>query len=321
MTCRLIDDHRDRFGVQPICRVLTEHHRPIAPRTYYAWCKRPPSKRALSDLVLVEVLAGYYQPGEGEKRKRESLYGATKMWAHLEREGITVARCTVERLMRSNGWQGVVRRRRVRTTEVDPAATRAPDLVDREFGVQAPNELAVADFTYVPMTTGLFGYTAFVIDAFAGLITGWECSISKRTEFVETAIRQAADYRARHNDPMLGKTIHHSDAGSQYTSIHFGEALFLAGMIPSIGSVGDAYDNALAETTIGLYKTECIRADSPFRDGPLLTLSELEQITSEWVHWYNTSRLMHRLGRIPPTEAETAYYASLSDHQSEVVHT
>jgi len=158
MSCRLIDDHRDRFGVQPICRVLTEHYRPIAPRTYYAWCKRPPSKRALSDLVLVEVLAGYYQPRVGEKRKRESLYGATKMWAHLEREGITVARCTVERLMRTNGWQGVVRSKRVRTTEADPAATRAPDLVDREFGVQAPNELAVADFTYVPMATGPFGY-------------------------------------------------------------------------------------------------------------------------------------------------------------------
>ena len=191
----------------------------------------------------------------------------------------------------------------------------------RDFGAQAPNELVVADFTYVPMATWPFGYTAFVIDAFAGLITGWECSMSKRTEFGQAAIRQGAEYRSRHGDPMLGNTIHHSDAGSQYTSVHFAEALFLAGMIPSIGSVGDAYDNALAQTTIGLYKTECIRADSPFRDGPLLTLADLEQITSEWVHWYNTSRLMHRLGRIPPAEAETAYYASLSDHHPEVVHT
>ena len=158
MICRFIDDHRDRFGVQPICTALTEHGPRIAPRTYYAWRKRAPSKRALSDLVLVEVLADYYQPGADDKRRPESLYGATKMWAHLGREGITVARATVERLMRVNGWKGVVRSKRVRTTEADPGATRAPDLVDRKFGAQAPNELAVADFTYVPMATGPFGY-------------------------------------------------------------------------------------------------------------------------------------------------------------------
>jgi putative transposase len=166
----------------------------------------------------------------------------------------------------------------------------------------------VADFTYVPLAGGRFGYTAFVIDAFAGLIPGWECSLSKKTAFVESAIRQAAAYRARQGHPITGDAIHHSDAGSQYTSVHFTETLILAGLAPSIGTVGDALDNALAETTIGLYKTECTRQDSPFRDGPLETLADLEAITSAWVHWYNTSRLMHRLGRRPPAEAEAEYY-------------
>ncbi len=179
----------------------------------------------------------------------------------------------------------------------------------------APNKLLVADFTYVRLATGVFVYTAFVIDAYAGTIVGWECSASKHTRLVTSAIRQAAALRARHGNPLQGNTIHHSDAGSQYTSIRFGESLLLAGMIPSIGSVGDAYDNALAETTIGLYKHECIRADSPFRRGPLRTLSDAEQITADWVHWYNTSRLMHRLGRRPPAEHEADYYARTRDSQ------
>ena len=167
---------------------------------------------------------------------------------------------------------------------------RAPDLVNRQFTAAAPDQLHVADFTYVPLDGGGFGYTALVIDAFAGLVTGWECSLSKETAFVERAIRQAAALRRRQGRPLTGATIHHSDAGSQYTSVRFGETLQLAGMIPSIGTVGDAYDNALAETTMGLYKTECVRGDSPFRTGPLRTLADLEDITSAWVHWYNTSR-------------------------------
>lgn len=215
MTCRFIDGHRDRFGVQPICTALTEHGIKIAPRTYYAWRKRAPSKRALSDLVLTGVLSDYYQPDAHGKRRPQSLYGATKMWAHLNREGVTVARCTVERLMRANDWKGVVRTRRVRTTAADPSAQRAPDLVDRDFGANAPDQPVVADFTYVPMTGSWFGYTAFVIDAFAGLITGWECSAGKHTEFVEKAIRQAADHRSRQGRPLTGNTIHHSDAGSR----------------------------------------------------------------------------------------------------------
>jgi len=171
----------------------------------------------------------------------------------------------------------------------------------------------VADFTYVRLSTGAFAYTTLVIDAFAGRIVGCECSTSKETRFVESAIRQAAALREREGNPLQGNTIHHSDAGSQYTSVRFGETLLLAGMIPSIGSVGDAYDNALAETTIGLYKHECIRADSPFRRGPLERLGDVEQITADWVHWYNTSRLMHRLDRKPPVEYEADYHAATRD--------
>jgi len=248
------------------------------------------------------------------------LYGSLKMWAHLQRQGVTVARCTVERLMRANGWVGVRRTKRVRTTVSDPAADRAPDLVDRQFRVSRPDELFVADFTYVPMSTGVFAYTAFVIDAYAGTIVGWECSTSKAAAFVERAIRQAADKRRREGNPLHCRTIHHSDAGSQYTSLHFGETLELEGILPSIGSVGDAYDNALAETTIGLYKTECTRAGSPFRTGPFARLSDVEDATSAWVHWYNNDRLMHRVGRRPPVEHEADYYAQLREDRT-VAHT
>lgn len=313
--CEFIAEHRARFGVAPICRALTAHGWKIAPRTFYAWLGRAPSKRSLWDTTVTEVLAGYYEPDENGRRPPESLYGSLKMWAHLNREGIGVARCTVERLMRHNGWQGVTRAKKVRTTVSDPAASRASDLVDRQFNVTAPNRLVVADFTYVTMAGGWFSYTAFVIDAYADRIVGWECSTTQSTAFVEAAIRQAAAFRARQGTPLEGSTIHHSDAGSQYTSVRFGESLLLAGMIPSVGSVGDAYDNALAETVIGLYKTECVRASSPFRTGPLHRLADLEQITAAWVDWYNNHRLMHRLGRIPPAEYETNYHASNRDGQ------
>jgi transposase InsO family protein len=260
-------------------------------------------------MSVTEVLAGYYEPDETGRRTPESLYGSLKMWAHLQRQGLPVARSTVERLMRANGWRGTTRRKKVRTTVPDPAASRAPDLVHRAFRADSPEQLHVADFTSVAMSSG-FGYTAFVIDAYAGLIPGWECSTSQETAFVERAIRQAAALRRRQGHPLSGETIHHSDAGSQYTAVRCGETLLLEGMRPSIGTVGDALDNALAETTIGLYKTECIREDSPFRAGPIATLAELEETTSAWVHWHNTSRLMHRLGRRPPAEAEAEYYAT-----------
>ena len=266
LICEFIDTYKHTYGVAPICRALVVHGVQIAPRTYWAHRSSAPSKRELWDTTIAEILAGYFEPDAEGKRPPESLYGSLKMWAHLQRQGIPVARCTVEKIMRRNGWRGVTRARRPpRTTEPDPAANRAPDLVGRRWRVAAPNLLEVADFTYVAMTGG-FGYTAFVIDAYAGLIPGWECSLSKTTDFVERALRHAAAFRTRQGHPF-DDTIHHSDAGSQYTAIHFGESLMLAGLKPSIGTVGDALDNALAETTIGLYKTECVREGSPFRSG------------------------------------------------------
>jgi putative transposase len=290
----------------------------IAPRTYYAWLSRGPSRRALWETTITEILAGFYEPDERGRRKPESLYGATKMWAHLRRQGIVVARCTVERLMRRHGWQGVRRTRRVRTTVAEPAAGRAADLVDRQFSVAAPNRLFVADFTYVGVSSG-FVYAAFVVDAFAGTIVGWQVSGTANTALVDRALGDALGTRRRQGHPIAGGAVHHSDAGTQYTSIAFGQQLREAGIEASIGSVGDAYDNALAETTIGLYKTECVWAGSPFHNG-LASLGDVELATAEWVHWYNTARLMHRLGRRPPLEAEAEYYA---EHQADqpVAHT
>jgi putative transposase len=201
----------------PICRVLSAHGMKIAPGTYWARARRRPSRRALADARITEILAGIYEPDARGRRKPESLYGSLKMWGHLNRHGIPVARCTVERLMRAHGWRGVTRARTVRTTTADPGHSRAPDLVKRDFTAERPGQLHVADFTYVPLDGGGFGYTAFVIDAFAGLIAGWECSLSKQTAFVEKAIRQAAALRARQGRPISGTAIHHSDAGSRNT--------------------------------------------------------------------------------------------------------
>ena len=311
--CRFIGEHHQRFGVVPICRALTVYGLQIAPRTYYAWLSRGPSRRALWDLTITEILAGYYESDEQGRRRPESLYGATKMWAHLHRQGIRVARCTVERLMRARGWRGVTRRRRVRTT-IASGSARAADLVNRNFAAEAPNQLLVADFTYVPLPGGGFVYTAFVIDAFAGYIVGWHVSTRADAAMVARALADAVETRHRQGHPIQPGAVHHSDAGCQYTSIVFGQNLAEAGIQPSTGSIGDAYDNALAETTIGLYKTECTPAGSPFHIG-LRSVADVELATAAWVHWYTTSRLMHRLGRRPPAEAEAEYYAHHSaDH-------
>jgi transposase InsO family protein len=307
--CAFIASVAGRFGVVPACRALSAHGVAISPRTYWARRSRPPSRRAVRDAWLTGLLAAMFEPGDDGKKKPESLYGAVKAWAYLRREeGISVARCTVERLMRANGWRGNVRGpRKVRTTVPDPAHPRHPDLVNRDFRSPAPGLLLVADFTYVPLHGGGFGYTAFVIDAFAGTILGWECSLSRSTGFVQRAIAQAAAQLRQAGGILPGRAIHHSDAGSQYTSVRFAETLMLAGLAPSVGSVGDAYDNALAETTIGLYKAECTRDGSPFRDGPVATLANLEKITAAWVHWYNHQRLMHRLTLRPPAEADAEH--------------
>ena len=309
LICEFIDEHREEFGVVPICRALAVHGVQIAPRTYWARRASAPSKRALWDTTITRN-PRHYEPDADGKRPPESLYGSLKMWAHLQRQGIPVARRTVERIMRHNGWRGATRTRRVpRTTKPDPAAARAPDLVGRQWRVAAPNLLVVADFTYVPLDGSGFGYTAFVVDAYAGLIPGWECSLRKDTGFVERALRHAAAFRARQGYP-LDDAIHHSDAGSQYTAIHYSETLMLEGLIPWVGTVERPGQRALRDHD-GLYETECVREGSPFRTGPIRTLTDLENITSAWVAWYNVRRLMHRLGRRPSAEAEAEYYARL----------
>ena len=214
LICQFLDEEKEKFGVAPICRALSSNGIAIAPRTYWARQSAAPGKRQLWDTAVTEILAGIYEPDANGRRPPESLYGTVKMWAHLNRQGIPVARCTVERLKRAHGWRGATRGRWVRTTVADPAAARAPDLVRRQFKAARPGQLHVADFTYVPLAGGRFAYTAFVIDAFTGLIPGWECSLSKKAAFVESAIRQAAEYRARQGNPITGSAIHHSDAGS-----------------------------------------------------------------------------------------------------------
>ncbi len=289
----------------------------IAPNTYYAHRRRGPSKRELWDTTITEVLAGFYEPDEHGRRRRESLYGSVKMWAHLNREGIAVAKCTVERLMRLNGWAGVTRAARPRTTISDPEALeerRPPDLVERRFGVLAPNVLWVADFTYVTRIGGRWCYTAFTIDAFADTIVGWHVATTADAGMVAASFHHGVEYRSRQGHRVTG-AIHHSDAGTQYTALHFAGQLAEADFTPSIGSVGDAYDNALAETMIGLYKCECVPQGSPFNPHGFHTPGDVEAATGDWVHWFNTQRLLHRLGRRPPAEAEAQYYAeNHTDH-------
>jgi putative transposase len=208
---------------------------------------------------------------------------------------------------------GPPRDRRVRTT-IPTGAARAADLVDRQFHAAGPNQLLVADFTYVPLSRGGFAYTALIIDAYAGDIPGWHVSTRPDAAMVVRALADALETRQRQGHPVTPGAVHHSDAGSQYTSVTFGQHLTDVGIHPSIGSIGDAYDNALAETTIGLYKTECIQPGSPFHTG-LRTVTDVEQATATWVHWYRTTRLMHRLGLRPPAEAEADYYAqNHADH-------
>lgn len=319
LICAFVAEYRGRFGVAPICWVLTEHGCAIAPRTFYALADPTPVRAGTmghrdhrgAGRLLRARRDG--PPRAGVVVRCHQNVGSSATPGHA------VARCTVERLMRAHGWRGVTRRKKVPTTIADPAAARAADLVKRQFRVPASNVLLVADFTYVRLSSGAFVYTAFAIDAYAGRIVGWTCSVSKEDRFVRQAIRHAAQLRADEGNPLLGNTIHHSDAGSQYTSVRFGETLALSGLVASIGTVGDAFDNALAETTIGLYKTEAVRADSPFRPGPLDRLADVEMLTADWVHWYNTARLMHRLGRIPPIEYEAVHYAT-NTAQSEAAH-
>jgi len=288
-----IDDHRGAYGVEPICRVL-----PIAPSTYHAHAaqRADPGRlpaRSKRDAALVAEIRRVYEANF-------CVYGVRKIWRQLDREGIPVARCTVARLMRAMGLKGVVRGKTVRTTIPDPAAACPLDRVNRQFKAACPNRLWVADFTYVA-TWGGFVYAAFVIDVFARRIVGWRVSRSARADFVLDALEQALHERR----PFAGSgLVCHSDRGSQYVSIRYTERLAEAGIEPSVGSVGDSYDNALAETVIGLFKTEVIH-----RCGPWRSFEAVEFATLEWVDWFNHRRLLEPIGNVPPAEAEARYYA------------
>ncbi len=291
-----IDEHRAVYGVEPICRVL-----PIAPSTYYAHalCQAAPeqrSPRAQRD----EVLSGHIQRVWEENFQ---VYGVRKVWRQLLREGVVVARCTVERLMRRLGLQGVIRGKPVKTTISDKATPCPLDKVNRQFRAERPNALWVSDFTYVSTWQG-FVYVAFVIDVFARRIVGWRVSSSARTDFVLDALEQALYAR----QPVdQGSLIHHSDRGVQYVSIRYTERLAEAGVEPSVGSVGDSYDNALAETINGLYKAEVIHRRS------WQSREAVELATLEWVDWFNHRRLLEPIGNIPPAEAEAIYYQQLTE--------
>jgi putative transposase len=301
---RFIHDHRDRFGVAPICRVLSEHGVPIAPSTYYAARTRPAAPRTIRDQqLLVEIDRVFHDRHHGR-----GLAGVRKVWHLLRRDaGLAerfgpVARCTVERLMRQAGLQGARRGRRFITTRPDSTAARPPDLVKRQFRAEAPNRLWIVDFTYVPTWAGM-AFTAFVSDVFSRRIVGWRTASSMPTELPLDALEMALWTRARAGQSPLDGLIHHSDAGSQYTAIRYAERLADAGAVASIGTVGDSYDNAMAESVIGLYKTECVRHDGPFR-----TVDDLELATLGWVHWFNTARLHSALNYRTPIEYEQDYY-------------
>jgi transposase InsO family protein len=291
-----IDDHRASYGVEPICRQL-----PIAPSTYHAHRARrdDPSRlsgRTKRDAELRVEIARVHAENFG-------VYGARKVWRQLRREGFEVARCTVERLMRAMGLQGVVRGKRIKTTIPDPAQPCPRDKVNRQFQAPAPNRLWVSDFTYVATWRG-FVYVAFVIDTYARRIVGWRVSGSATAGFVLDALEQAIHDR----QPARGAgLIAHSDRGSQYLAIRYTERLAEEGIEPSVGSVGDSYDNALAETVIGLFKTEVIRPRGPWH-----SLEAVEFATLEWVDWFNHRRLLESIGNVPPAEAEAAYHDALA---------
>ncbi|MFE0496464.1 IS3 family transposase [Streptomyces albidoflavus] len=291
-----IDEHRQVFGVEPICRILTSHGLKIATSTYYAARKRAPSARSVRDAELKTQISRVHADNF-------SVYGVRKVWRQLHREGIPVARCTVARLMRDLGLQGVRRGRGIRTTVRDDGHDRADDLLERDFTALRPNERWVADFTYVATWSGIV-YVAFVVDVFSRAIVGWSAATSKRAKLVLDALDMALWRRDRAGNPAGPGLTHHSDAGSQYTSFAFTAHLLEAGIDASIGTVGDALDNALMESQIGLYKTELIKPRKPWHGLP-----DVELATAEWVDWFNNQRLHTAIGSIPPHEHETNYYA------------
>jgi putative transposase len=297
-----IDTYKSQFGVEPICAELSKHGCGIAPSTYYAAKTRPPSARRQRDEELVvEIRRVHFEIGRG-------LYGVRKVWHQLLREEIDVARCTVERLMRREGLQGARRGKTFRTTRPDGTATRPPDLVQRQFRASRPNELWVVDFTYVPTWSGM-AFSAFVNDVCSRRIVGWRTANAMPTELPLDALEMALWTRAQ-ADELVEGLIHHSDAGSQYTSIVYSQRLEDVRAVASIGSVGDSYDNAMAESVIGLYKTECVRHEGPWRG-----VDDLELATMSWVWWFNEIRLHSEIGYVTPVEFEQDYYRQMNARQ------
>lgn len=290
---RFIDQHRDTYGVEPICAVL-----PIAPSTYFRHKdhQRTPARRAARARRDDELRAAIQRIWDANHQ----VYGPRKVWKQLRREGHDAARCTVERLMRAMGLRGASPGRAWKiTTQADPASARPADLVTRQFIATRPNQLWVADFTYVATWRG-FVYVAFVIDVFARRIVGWRVSSSLATDFVLDALEQAIYDRC---GAGVADLVHHSDRGTQYVSMRYTERLADADIAPSVGSRGDSYDNALAESVIGLFKTEVIQ-----RKGPWRHLEAVEFATLDWVDWFNTRRLLEPIGYVPPAEYEARYY-------------
>ena len=298
-----VAEHRDAYGVEPICRVLE-----IAPSTYYSHAARQADPDARPDrwwrdrALEVEVRRVWDE--------NKQVYGAKKVWKQLLREGWQVARCTVERLMRRLGLRGVIRGKVAKTTHSDKATPCPLDRVNRQFQADRPNALWVSDFTYVSTWQGMV-YVAFVVDVYARRIVGWKASSSMTTDFVLDALEQALYARQPERD---GSLVCHSDRGSQYVSIRYTERLAEAGIEPSVGSKGDSYDNALAETINGLYKAELIHRRAPWK-----TKEAVEFATLEWVSWFNHHRLLEPIGYIPPAEAEANYYRQLASRNTEVV--
>jgi putative transposase len=283
-----ITEHRERFGVEPICDTLQ-----VAPSTYYSALSRPPSARQLRDRELKVEIARVHQDNF-------DVYGTEKVWKQLRRESIEVGRDRVSRLMAELELEGAVRGKTWRTTTPAAVATRPADLVDRDFSATAPNRLWVADLTYVSTWPGVV-YTAFVTDVFSRYIVGWKVSTTLRAELALDALEMAIWSRGTTD---LKGLVHHSDRGVQYLAIRYTERLADAGAVCSVGSRGDSYDNALAESVIGLYKTELIRKRGPWR-----SFEQLELATARWVEWYNQRRLHSSIGDVPPAEFESTYYA------------
>jgi transposase InsO family protein len=295
-----IDEHRDAYGVEPICKQL-----PIAPSVYYAWkaCERDASRRSARSMRDADLRPAI----ERVWKENRSVYGAERVWRQLVREGVEVARCTVERLMRAMGLLGMVRGRKAKTTIPDDLAERPHDLVKRCFSADRPNQLWVADLTYVPTWRG-FAYVTFVTDVISRRIVGWRVSASLRSDLALAALEQAL-----HDRRDVDGLVHHSDRGVQYLSIRYTDRLAEAGVEASVGSVGDSYDNALAETINGLYKAELIRPNGPWEN-----LEEVEFATLEWVDWFNNRRLLGSIGDVPPAEFEAMYHAERKSQTKEV---